>query len=277
MIKVKSNGIVRNLTEDKDLCNPNLLINADFKSGIINQRGKSSYNTVNKTTFTIDRWKTYYGTVEVNNDFVKYTNQDSVNNRAFDQYLGNQGNDTYTLYVNVKAITGSASVQMMDESAQNILTKALTVGDNVLTAIGNVGLIKFFCTPGSSIEIYQVKLEKGSVYTGMPTWNEVEETNKCIPYFEVRTIVGIAMSGNFSQFFGTQEAQYYLATGGFAEKARVPTVEVKEVDSNSGVASGINVNTVQGVKTNGLFSFALNKNYTRPYLNFKCFIDAEIY
>ena len=162
----------------------NLLDNADFKSGIINQRGKSTYSSTNKPIFTVDRWKTHYGTVNVNSGFVKYTNSDSENNRAFDQNIGNQGYDTYTLYVNVRKITGSASVQMMDESAQNILTRALTVGDNVFTAIGNVGLIRFFCTPSSSIEIYQVKLEKGSAFTGMPPWNEAEELNKCLYYFE---------------------------------------------------------------------------------------------
>ena len=162
----------------------NLLDNADFKSGIINQRGKSSYTTNNKNIFTIDRWKIYCGTVGVNNGYVKFTNTDSAANRAFDQTIGNQGYDTYTLYVNVRAIIGSASVQMMDESSHNILTRALAKGDNVLTAVGNVGLIRFFCTPNSSIEIYQVKLEKGSVYTGMPSWNEGEELNKCLYYFE---------------------------------------------------------------------------------------------
>lgn len=268
-----------NQKANKDDLSPreNLLINADFKRGIINQRGQTSYVATNKTTFTIDRWKIYYGTVKVNDGYVKYTNTDSDDNRAFDQYLGNQGDDTYTLYVNVRGISGSASVQMMDESAQNIITKELTIGDNVLTATGNVGLIRFFCTPGSSIEIYQVKLEKGLTYTGMSPWNKTEEMNKCIACFEVRTIVGIALSGDFSQAFGAQEGQYYLATGGFSEKVKTPTVEVKEIHSNGGVVSTISVDVVQGIKTNGLFSFKLNTTYTRPYLNFKCFIDSELY
>lgn len=184
MLKIKSCGASHNLAEASDIQMPNLLDNADFKSGIINQRGKSTYTTNNKTIYTIDRWKTHYGTVRVNSGHVKFTNTDSAGNRTFYQTIGNQGYDTYTLYVNVREITGSASISMMDVSEQNILTRALNKGDNVFTAIGNVGSIRFFCTPSSSIEIYQVKLEKGSVFTGMPVWNEAEEMNKCLYYFE---------------------------------------------------------------------------------------------
>lgn len=52
----------------KNLCNDNLLTNSDFKSGIINQQGKSSYNTLNK--YTIDMWKLVRGTLTVGSGFI---------------------------------------------------------------------------------------------------------------------------------------------------------------------------------------------------------------
>ena len=40
------------------LCNPNLLTNSDFKSGIINQKGQTSYvGTQPKVVYGIDMWR----------------------------------------------------------------------------------------------------------------------------------------------------------------------------------------------------------------------------
>ena len=45
----------------RTLYNDNLLTNSDFRYGVINQQGKSSYNTLNK--YTIDMWKLVRGTL----------------------------------------------------------------------------------------------------------------------------------------------------------------------------------------------------------------------
>ena len=286
MIKVKSNGIVRNLTEDKDLCNPNLLTNADFKSGIINQRAQDSYSGQSgKDTYTIDRWRISQNTSTILTVQDGYVSVIIPNNEWVGQYIEYKPDGAMSVAVKLKDT--DIKVFSLANYVENGNILKYDFGEletNVFVILSKHSSHEYWQlyimnTTGDTktLNIEYIKLEKGSVYTGMPVWNEVEETSKCIPYFEVRTIVGIGMLGNFSQFFGTQQAQYYLATGGFAEKARVPTVEVKEIHSNSGVASGINVNLVQGVTTNELFSFALNTNYTRPYLNFKCFINAEIY
>ena len=77
MMKVKSNNIVRNLAEVKDLCNPNLLLNADFNSGIINQRGQTTY-TGSGLKYTIDMWRRGAGTLTVDTNSITFTNSGSI-------------------------------------------------------------------------------------------------------------------------------------------------------------------------------------------------------
>lgn len=260
---------------------PNLLDNADFKSGIINQRGEEEYTASNKLTYTVDRWRIRNGKATPQTDSVKYENTSSSSANVFEQKFEELGQGDYTLYVNIKSCTDGTKMTVVHQGSSGtdeVLEEIeIEVGENILTVSGKPKRVQINVPQSGSVEIYQAKLEKGSLFTGMPQWNRVEELNKCLFRFEVRTIVGIALSGNFTQAFGAQEAQYYLATGGFAEKVKVPSVDVKEIDSNSGVVSNLSVNTVQGIKTNGVFSFVLNTSYTRPYLNFKCFIDAEDY
>lgn len=78
-------GIVDvNSTSLKDLANPSLLINGDFRNPV-NQRGKSSYNVNGE--YTIDRWKLAYensGTMTVNDGYISISN--GVANNTFLQY-----------------------------------------------------------------------------------------------------------------------------------------------------------------------------------------------
>lgn len=204
MLKVKSNNVVRQLPEMKELCQPNLLDNADFKSGIINQRGQSSYTTVNKTTYMIDRWRTFYGMLEVNDGYVKFTNTDSSSARAFEQWFSDFGDGTFTVYVNAKSLSGNVRIQLLDNDSSVIEEKQLVVGENLLTADGAVRGVRFYVLIGANIELYQVKLEKGSIFTGMPQWDERIEYLKCRKYF-------YTLGGGWNNMFHTRTDENYIS------------------------------------------------------------------
>ena len=53
--------------KDVRLCNPNLLINPDFR---INQRGMANYSSA----YTVDRWKTGGAKLTVNDGFISLEN-----------------------------------------------------------------------------------------------------------------------------------------------------------------------------------------------------------
>lgn len=170
------------LAEMKDLCLPNLLDNADFKSGIINQRMKTSYSASNTLTYSVDRWRFYNGNVTVASDNVKFENTSSSVHLAIEQVLDGLKSDTYTAYVNIKSLSGSPKMRLLTDGDSLIDEVDLQVGDNILTCTGKPIKFQIELAQGS-VEFYQAKLEKGSVYTGMPQWDYVDELLNCQRYF----------------------------------------------------------------------------------------------
>lgn len=174
-----------NLAEMKDLCLPNLLDNADFKSGIINQRGKTTYEEVLKWTGSIDRWLYFsYGPITVGEGYIQIGPSASNQTTYFKQRLYKKINEELTCEVQVKSLTGTCKMNF----SQTFVDKEIHEGLNVINipANQNVDTVQFNLEGANSqIQIEFVKLEKGSVFTGMPQWDLALEWYKCQRYLYV--------------------------------------------------------------------------------------------
>lgn len=162
------------------LCNPNLLLNSDFKSGIINQKGQTSYTSISLSPlYTIDRWKlSGNGKVIVNNGYIRIESTSS-GTLYFTQDLDDVINENCISYANIKAFSGDIGFAIIGNGGNNKTVKISKTGD-ILNQYNECKSITFSITGNSSyVEIYTVKLEKGLLFTGVPVWNKKLELFKC--------------------------------------------------------------------------------------------------
>lgn len=170
----------------------NWLDNADFKSGIINQRGETTY--VGKTgtiTYTIDRWwisKSTTATLSVNNGYISVS---LPSLQSVGQYIEFEPNGEMTIAVKLR--NNDLKVFTLDNYTNNIDVLVYNFGDidtDVsirLSKYSNHDKWQLFIYNGSGstkeIDIEYIKLEKGSLFTGMPMWDIETELMKCYRYF----------------------------------------------------------------------------------------------
>ena len=170
----------------------NLLDNADFKSGIINQRhftteavtGWSKKPTVDRWIFSGDN----NAKAEINDDSMGIVGESTLIQTLSQQYPSG----TYTVAANIIALTGTLKISLVyaDDTTGDTTIDA-TVSDTGLfvhtfAAIKAVKGVMFSCDgSGSSFAFDSIKLEKGSVYTGMPHWDEANELLKCYRYLYI--------------------------------------------------------------------------------------------
>lgn len=162
-----------------DLMNDNLLTNSDFRSGIINQKGQTSYGYVDKPLLTIDMWITYGVNIAIDATSIRVINR-QTNARTLRQYI-NGDSGVYTVYVNVKTISGNVYVNLNNDTSKN---KKLAQGENKfqITVLSTESLKSFalYLEANADVYIYSIKLEKGPRFTGMKPWNKGIEFAKCI-------------------------------------------------------------------------------------------------
>lgn len=185
------------------MCNPNLLINADFRNPV-NQRGRGSYTGVG---YGIDMWKVNDDTgaiVTVKPDCVNFTSSEISKYKRFVQLteLTLKAGRTYTMscLCNVLSYSGEAYFRPSDKNGSPIgadISKRITkTGLQVLqttftpaTDFENVRtefLIMNKTTDALSVDMYMWKLELGTFST---LANEVvdyaTELRKCQRYLQV--------------------------------------------------------------------------------------------
>lgn len=176
------------LAEMKDLCFPNLLINSDFKSGIINQRRALDMGvTFEESSYAVDRWRVNKLKVTTYNDYVRIDNEDTVSH-SITQPLETPIKEKCTWYINVKNMSeGCYAWTYVDDSGKYNKVGDLSSGENVFVYGSEIQSTLDFSISipsGGFIEIYQMKLEKGTVFTGMPIWDYVEQFLKCERYYK---------------------------------------------------------------------------------------------
>lgn len=175
----------------ESLCRPNILINSDFKSGIINQKNSTSYTGLGTTLSTIDMWISYGINVGLNATSVRFINRDTSYHTIRQKYDVNLLNDQkYTVYMKVINLVGTVYINPKTDKTklQRVVngenTYTFTVGEPSGANVQNNEFI-IGLEAGAEVEIQCLKLEKGSSYTGMPAWNYTLELLKCQKYLLV--------------------------------------------------------------------------------------------
>lgn len=251
--------------------NDNLLTNSDFKSGIINQKGQTSYGYVDKPLLTIDMWITYGVNIAIDATSIRVINR-QTNARTLRQYI-NGDSGVYTVYVNVKTISGNVYVNLNNDTSKN---KKLAQGENKfqITVLSTESLKSFalYLEANADVYIYSIKLEKGSHFTGMPTWDKSTELLKCCRKFQKMNItVPVLYSTDTST---SVEIPFMV------EMDKAPTVTIEILRLKSRTATEIMVSkyekTVTTQKLNVQMTHQSNTNYQR-YADVNFYADSNDY
>lgn len=162
------------------LCNPNLLMNSDYRSGIINQKGQTSYTKGSEDwgkMYSIDMWALQRG-VQLNvndgNISVKCTNSSEPGYLL--QKLDYVGKATAA--INIQSIIGEVSLETA-YGEYELLKKGLNIITYDFGFEQSQGWFSMRISEGATVVIDYMKLEKGSYFTGMPVWNKSIELLKC--------------------------------------------------------------------------------------------------
>lgn len=166
----------------------NLLINSDFRSGIINQKGQTQYvHSSGARTYGIDCW---YVTGEnssmaINDKFLSLNLHNNGDfgcvlniNKDYEKYF------TFTIQRNlVEAQSVTFDVSTMNENQDYFFD----IDDNTKIGIyfwksSKAYKAWFYLKRDGVTNIDFMKLERGKYFTGMPAWNEAEELLKCQRY-----------------------------------------------------------------------------------------------
>lgn len=299
MMKVKSNNIVRNLAETKDLCTPNLLVNSDFKSGIINQRGQASYTgNSSKNTYTVDRWyitRSMANTLTVNDGYVTAS---LPTDQSFGQFLEFSPSGAMTVAIKLKDT--DLKVFTLDNYESNGGTLLYDFGDieegfsiKLRKTSDNDKWIFFLNNLSSETKtanIEYIKLEKGSVFTGMPQWDEPIEYLKCRKYF-------YTLGGGWNNMFHARTDENYISIyipiltpmaktpslvdyGNESSPSKMVSVRGNDIAQGTSLSVPISEFTQSANKTGVTLSAPLNGRsqigYGSAVFRFACGLDAEM-
>lgn len=185
------------------LCNPNLLMNSDYRSGIINQKGITSLDKSDGSTeLGIDGWILYGINIAVGTNYVTFANRTSAIHTVQQplDIKGLKAGDKVTVYVSAFNITGSIYVYLTGLDAQR---KKLVNGDNKFTFTLTSEIERFYIqlAPNAVVSFNCKKLEIGEHFTGMPVWNETLELLKCKESFMIINNIRVALKGHQGQTF----------------------------------------------------------------------------
>lgn len=162
----------------------NFLANSDFASGIINQKGQTTYTA--NGIYTIDMWRlvgsgSFGGKVTVGTNDILIENNGTEDvffvNKTDLSYLID---GDYLIYVNAIGLGNNNAYVYCDAESGKIGRTQLTQGENFIPIKGKPVTIGFELASTTRLRINKVKLEKGSRFTGMKPWNKGIEFAKCI-------------------------------------------------------------------------------------------------
>lgn len=253
--------------------NDNLLTNSDFKSGIINQKGQTTYSAVAKWTYCIDMWS-YIGqlSIVVGSNNIKITNTSATN--YFKQVVKGLESGNYTLYIDIASISGTVNLDI------NGTVKTLKSGANTFvvtpSSIGNISVQFTFASANATLTLNRLKLEKGSFYTGMPLWNETLELIKCKQYFDVRNVVLIKLPTYAGSI--TEQGNKFIVSNldNIFNHDKQPSVSI--ISAKSPTDSVVNISgATLALGKQGLYTVTLTSNTSYTYLQAVIHLDWNNY
>lgn len=228
---------------------PNMLINADFEHGIINQRGKTEYDNTSGSgyVYCIDRWKNRkHQKMTVEDGFIRFTKTQASDHLLMQQFVDIQAKNapeklTYTMKTRASTPMKFHLYQTdkyydigTDWTILSITFDRTEIADweteNVHVYLGGVpqGGLEENVEVGTYIDVAWAKLEAGEVFTGMPIFNKNEELQKCLPYFIKKgsiKLIATNASGNY----------FYIVNGGLpCIMRKTPSITYDSATTNSG-------------------------------------------
>ena len=154
--------------------NENLLVNSDFRYGIINRRGLKSYGYVADWTGCIDNWDYLsYGGINHQKGYLEISPDIRNINTYFKQSIS-EIIEQLTLAIKVKNVNGTVSI-----SSGGVKTTLESDNLYIINLLTGCRDVEINVSGNSSVQIEFMKLERGSEFTGMPLYDNRLELLKC--------------------------------------------------------------------------------------------------
>lgn len=241
----------------KSLCNPNLLMNSDYRSGIINQKGITSLDKSDGSTeLGIDGWIQYGINIAVGTNYITFANRTSANHTVQQplDIKGLKAGDKVTFYASCFNITGNVYIYMTGLDAQK---KKLVNGDNEFTFTLTSALERFYIelAPNAVVSFNCKKLEIGEHFTGMPYWNYAMELLKSYAYGFAFDITEALCKTNSSG------KSIYIDIDVPVEMKKIPSIVhslTSAICRINGQNININISSISCVKRGNRISISLN-------------------
>lgn len=235
---------------DSDIvCRPNLLVNSDFESGIINQKGiyKQTITQVGgKYHYFIDGWRTWVEsgmsfTYEILEKSIQITPSGYPSHAVMQQVLENlKIGKKYTVAVKL-----NGTIQTLTFEAGTYLKNdylAYNPTNSTVSVILKNGMIT---------EVGFIKSEEGAVFTGMPIWRKETELIPCWrAYQELYRIPIYATNSSGLTYFVTGDF--------FIPMKKTPSCVFLEVLNQNAVSQDITVVNI-AVNSRKIINITLNK------------------
>lgn len=142
-----------------------LLINPDFQ---INQRGKTQYVSSTVPILTVDMWGTNLLTIDVLENGIKITNNDTIRHSIYQKGLALPKGD-YTIVINVLEKTGTLSTQPFeilyyDEGGQVKYAKEIeNIGLTTVSFNDSVNQVTVAVPPNCTLTLEYIDLFEGDI------------------------------------------------------------------------------------------------------------------
>ena len=253
--------------------NPNLLDNADFKSGIINQRGFDNTTITGWSKKpTVDRWifsGSGNATAEIDTDSMSVSGDSSLIQTLSQQYQPG----TYTVATNITDLTGTLKISLVysDDTSIDSTVSGTGLFVHTFETTKSVKSVMFRCVGASSSFTFDsIKLEKGSIYTGMPQWDFALEWSKCQRYLYVARTT-------YTQYQESKIISGYIAMP--CPMAKIPSIfelYLANMFTSQTVARETDISQFNG-ETNYLSTITLSKNIPVGTYALSVAFDAETY
>lgn len=239
------------------LCNPNLLMNSDYRSGIINQKGITSLDKSDGSTeLGIDGWIQYGINIAVGSNYVTFANRTNTTHTVQQplDIKGLKAGDKVTFYASCFNITGNVYIYMTGLDAQK---KKLVNGDNEFTFTLTSALERFYIelAPNAVVSFNCKKLEIGEHFTGMPYWNYAMELLKSYAYGFAFDITEALCKTNSSG------KSIYIDIDVPVEMKKIPSIVhslTSAICRINGQNININISSISCVKRGNRISISLN-------------------
>ena len=265
------------------ISNPNLLINSDFRNPV-NQRGKTTVSTTvgNWTkNYCIDRWYIQNGvTANVQNGYIKLTASASSEYGYFCQPLEQAlENATYTITINAKSVGSGSTVYF--KSGTSAYGKALVVGINVITVSMSLSSVEIQLHPNSTIELYWIKLERGTTSTAFVPKLYAQEVADCQRYYTKSNGVRLQVIHGTNHLYITVPLTAALRTD---PNITLGATQIKVLYDGDGDSKSYNVGDCYATATNTHVVLDVNGSYGVSVYkigsvaeSLPIYIDAELY